>query len=240
MVKKSVLILAVAYMLLASVAIEPEEMGAVASGGDSLAAYINWVKLTLIGRYGMRFRLGWDGYPKTVEGDLSNGIDATDPLETVYQFFEANKDIYKLVDPRRELLPVGFKNGIEPVRTIKLRQVVDGVRVNSRGFVTRFGSDKKLCYVDGQIDPDARQVNTTPAISEERAKEIAVADQRTKRALKPSIAEAELLIGRFDNKMRLVWHLGLTEGVGVGSWYYYIDAHSGKVMQVESAVATDF
>src|SRR3972149_631015 len=71
---------------------------------DSLSAYIENVRLTLIGRYGMRFQLDKNGIPTSIEGELSNGIAAIDPVEMAYQFFELNKDLFSIESPRDELI----------------------------------------------------------------------------------------------------------------------------------------
>jgi len=196
---------------------------------DSLSAYIENVRLTLIGRYGMRFQLDKNGIPISIEGELSKGITAIDPVEMAYQFFELNKDLYRIESPRDELIVKGIIEGGELGTTIKLGQVVGGIRVDSRGFILQYGRAKKLWCVDGQIDPDARQVDATPKITFEQAFQIALADTLD-HGPKPVPLNQELVIMRFKDGLHLVWDFGMN--TGRLPWHYTIDAHTGEILAV--------
>ena len=200
---------------------------------DSLSAYIENVRLTLIGRYGMRFQLDKNGIPTSIEGELSKGITAIDPVEMAYQFLELNKDLYQIESPRDELIVKGVIEGGELGTTIKLGQVVGGIRVDSRGFILQYGRAKKLWCVDGRIDPQARQVNTTPAISEKQAKEIVCAtiqDREPPPTPKDAGSSGPIICRPVQGgQLHLAWIVRLD------TLRYYVDAHNGEIFQKEPA-----
>jgi len=203
---------------------------------DSLSQYKDFIGKTIIGRFGLQYALDKYGIPTSITGDLNRGLTGTDVVEKSYQFFEQNKDIFQIVDPRKEFIIRGVIN--EGWSTVKFYWAINGVKVQYGGYFLHFNKNGSLYTVEGQIDPEARKINTTPAISEEQAKSIALNDPKHKDA-RPEISSIELLIGRIDGELRLFWSIGLINGGGIGSWNYRIDAQTGKVLVCESALLID-
>jgi hypothetical protein len=200
---------------------------------DSLSKYIDLVGKTIVGRFGLRYTLDKYGIPTSITGDLNKGLTGTDVVEKSYQFFELNKDIFQVVDSRKEFIVRGVIN--EGPSTVKFYWAVNGVKVQYGGYFLHFNKNGALYTVEGQIDPEARKINTNPAISEEQAKRIALDDPKHKDA-KPEISSIELLTGRIDGELRLFWSIGIINGGGVGSWNYKVDAQTGKILVCESAI----
>jgi Zn-dependent metalloprotease len=160
-----------------------------------------------------------------------------DRVEDSYRFLETYKDSYGLINPRQELKLKGIigPDKISPITTLIFYQTVNGVKVASE-IRLHFEPNGLLNGTAGQIDTNARKVNTNPAISEEQAKQIAFTDTLNINA-KPEAVEMELLIARFPDGLRLVWSFGVINGGGdIGSWGYLIDAQTGKILAVSSAL----
>jgi len=191
---------------------------------DSAAIRIQNVKALAIGRFGDRIKFDKYGIPIEITGNLSKGLTGTDVVEKAYQFFEINKDIFQIDQPRQELV-IGEVIK-EATSTVKFYWVLNGVKVQYGGYFLQFSRDGSLYNVEGQVDPEARSINTKPSISEEQAKQIAINDSLN--AGKPAeIKEMELLIGRFKGEIKLAWTFYLTNSL---SWHYAIDAHTGEIL----------
>jgi Zn-dependent metalloprotease len=158
-----------------------------------------------------------------------------DRVEDSYRFLEMHKDIFNLVNPRQEL-KLSSNSKDEYGEAVKFDQVVNGVKVASEmRFI--FKPDGILDCVIGQIDTNARKIDTNPTISEEQAKQIAFNDTPNINN-KAEAVRTELIIGRFDGVLRLVWLFGVkSEGAGGSkSLSYIIDAKTGKILEAKSAL----
>lgn len=91
--------------------------------------------------------------------------------------------------------------------------------------------------MNGQIDPDARKVNTTPAIAKEKAVDIVLADSRAKNSTVEHIKESELMITRQKDGCHLAWvvYLLRMDSVVLGD-KYFIDAHTGEFLGIENQI----
>jgi Zn-dependent metalloprotease len=191
-------------------------------------------RVEIIRRFGQNFSMDDNGIPTRLQGHLFVGSNESDPLEIAYQFFEENKDVFQMENPREELLVRSVRSD-DISSTVKFYWAVNGIKVRYGGYFVQIKPNGSIYEVQGQIDPEARKVDTTPSISEERAKEIAINDPLHK-GRKPEVVESELIIANFEGGYRLVWSLGIINGGGVGSWYYTIDAKTGEVLKVAEAL----
>jgi hypothetical protein len=169
------------------------------------------------------------------------GESGGDRVEDSYRFLELNKDSFGLINPRQELK---LKEVIGPDKiikgqTVKLYQVVNGVKVRYGQYFIHFSPDGTMNGINGQIDPEARQIDTNPAISEEQSKQLAIAHPRAKRASVEHITKTELIIGRFNKEMRLAWGVTIfkADSTGLVGDAFYIDAQNGRVLEVQNQIA---
>jgi len=198
---------------------------------DSAALRIQNVKALAIGRFGNRIKFDKYGIPIEITGNLSKGLTGTDVVEKAYQFFELNKDLFQIEKPRQELV---IRQVIrEELSTVKFYWAIDGVKVNYGGYFLQFSRDGSLYNVEGQIDPEARSINTKPSISEEQAKQIAMNDSLNT-GQESTFMDMELVIGKFkDNKFQLAWTFGISNS---RPWIYAIDAHTGEILVRTTAI----
>jgi Zn-dependent metalloprotease len=174
------------------------------------------------------------------ENDLIfyHGVPGGDRVEDSYRFLELNKTRFHLDNPRQELRLRGVNGPAEyadiKTTTVKFDQVVNGIKVASEGFTIQFESSGAYHFCQGQIDTSARNVNTNPAISLDRAKKIAFSDSLNQNT-KAEAKDAELIIARFNSDFYLVWAFGVINNRG-GAWKYLIDAQTGKILIAKSDV----
>ncbi len=201
---------------------------------DSLSKYVDFVRKTIIGRYGLRFELDKSGYPISITGNLSNGLIEKDPVKVVYEFLEKNKDIYKLENPSKELVLNSLINDGVVGSTVKLAWTVNGIKVGGTGFNAQISNRSGMYEIEGRINTAARGINTTPSINEDQAKSIAIQDMENVKVDWPENAQAEikdasLIIGSFKDEHKLVWILGVIKGYQ--GYEYWIDAQTGKIIK---------
>lgn len=177
-----------------------------------------------------------NGIPTDIEGDLSAGLKSADFEDMAFEYFQNHKNMFKIEDARKEFRLAGVSHDkLVGDYLVRLDQIVNGVPVQFGFYRLNFDQNKKLRKVYGQIDPEARKINTAPAMSEDQAKSIALNDPKHKDA-KPEISSIGLMIGRIDGELKLFWSIGLINGGGVGSWNYKVDAQTGKIFTCESAL----
>jgi len=155
-------------------------------------------------------------------------------VQAAFKFLEDNKSHYKISDPRSEFIVRGESDKAN-WHTVKLDQVHNGVKVQNGCFNIIFSYNRPLSFNDvfGDYDPDARTVDTKPAISEEQAKRIALDDPRSKGAKSENIKKAELLIQKFKDSYGLFWNIDISRMDSLFlSLNYLIDAKTGVIEHV--------
>jgi len=159
-----------------------------------------------------------------------------DQLEWVYQFVDQNRDIFQLENPRQELslrYSTTSRNGLV---SFDFDQVVNGIKIRNGFLGMLIIPDSAIIKsMNCKIFPQARSVNTTPNITREQAIDIALSDT-AHTGIPPEIypnranvgPDPQLIIQIRDDIPHLVWPVH----VYVGGPTYYIDAHSGEVLDV--------
>jgi Zn-dependent metalloprotease len=153
-----------------------------------------------------------------------------DRVEDSYRFFEIYKDSYGLINPRQELKLEGEQKD-SLIEAVFFYQVVNGVKVASE-IKAYFKPDGLLDCVLGQIDTNARKVDTNPTISDEQARQIAADDTKKRGTTLEQAKTVELMIGRFDGICRLVWDINVLrlDSILIDS-DYFIDAKTGAILE---------
>jgi Zn-dependent metalloprotease len=202
-----------------------------ASNNDSLEN-IRKAKSIITGRFGLKFELDENGIPTRIEEDLSKGITAVDPIEKGYQFFEINKDLFKINNPRKELI-------VEKASTsyIRFSWAPNGVKVGCPGYKIFFNKDGKPNLIKGEIYIEARNIDTHPKINAEQAKQISLNDSKAYHTTIENVKGVELLIGKFDDVLRLAWAVNVCKLDSViFNSDYYIDAQTGEILDIKTRI----
>jgi hypothetical protein len=171
---------------------------------------------------------------------INTGLTATDPVESAYQFFELQKDLFQIMDPRKGLVV----NRIERINggsgIIHFDQLIANVRVYMGGCYIQYDSSSagvqlSRFYCDNQINgllPDAHNIDPIPAVDSLEAACIAQADYAHGGG-QNYISYLGLWIGNDyffgirpfpEKRIHLFWHLIIL------SDEYFIDAHNGEIL----------
>ncbi|NLI15393.1 MAG: hypothetical protein GX409_03805 [candidate division Zixibacteria bacterium] len=208
---------------------------------DSVSKRIDYIRKTIIGRYGLRFELDKNGIPISITGDLYKGAKSSDPIEQAYQFFDFNRDIFPIKDAKTELRVMQHIGGDESFGpTVKLAWSVNGIIVDGSEIILNYSRDNKLYSYYGRFFPEALAINTDPVISQNEAEQTALRDSivtatQDLNDTAASIHLATLIIARFDGKMILTWYVSVIKGVG-NSWGFWIDAQTGRILKSGSLI----
>jgi Zn-dependent metalloprotease len=190
-------------------------------------------------RFNARFSLNENGIPVSIEGDLSRGITATDPIDKAYQFFELNKDIFSMENPRQELIlrDVSIpKRG--SITYIKFDQFVESVKVLYNAYTVEIDVNGTIIYAGGIYNPALREIDAVPVISKEQSIKIVIAQAKCQHEpwLDKIEEETRLLIANLDGNYRLVWRAVFICRNLCGSQYAYIDAKTGEILKQGSDI----
>lgn len=174
-----------------------------------------------------------NGIPNEIEGDLSAGLKSKDMTDASFEYFQNHKNMFKIEDAHKEFRIAGVSHDkLVGDYLVRLDQIVNGVPVQFGFYRLNFDQNKKLRKVYGQIDPEARKINTTPNINEEQALAIARKDTLNKDP-EAKLIEQDFYIGRFEGELRLLRKLSIMDGVSGKPWRIIIDAHTGKVLEAQ-------
>jgi hypothetical protein len=177
---------------------------------------------------------------------ISSSSDSTKPTAVVdssnvnraYMFLEGIKNHYRINNPRTEFVVSRIIND-NGIRSVILDQVSNGVKVRYGYFSINLTRNDSLTFNDiaGFYEPDARTIDTHPTISLDQAKQIALNDSRAYHTAIENIKSAELIIGRFEDTLRLAWAINVykLDSVIFNS-DYYIDAQTGKKLGMETRI----
>jgi Zn-dependent metalloprotease len=168
--------------------------------------------------------------------ELNKDLTATDPRKRAFQFLEMNKDILRIENPREQFEISQHDPECNDEDCVTLEQVEKGVMVFGGHVEFRFIRDSSgVMEIEGfrsHICPDTRGINTFPAISEERVRQIALGDSICK-GFSPSLNPAPFLcIKEYNQVFRLVWLVNI-KNINICESKVYdftIDANDGKVL----------
>jgi Zn-dependent metalloprotease len=173
-------------------------------------------------------RYAENGTVKTINGKLDKGLAAIEPLAKCYEFFELHKHLYGLDNPREEL--VFYSIGMDSL-SFKFRQFYNGIQIGFHRIIVSFDKDHSIIGVSGSFVNQIKSLNSTPAISEEEAIQIATNDYMAqKHKAEPKSGKTELkYLKDDDGSYYLAWE------IYIGYRGYRIDAMTGNIKKSYSS-----
>jgi bacillolysin len=177
------------------------------------------------------------GIPNFIEGNLNPSGIKGNKEEQSLRFFEENKGIFGMQDPRNELKVIVTKKDNLGNTHIKLSQYYHGIRVYGSEFVSHFDKNDELRIINGEYLP---KINTpySPAISKNQAETIAIADFSLNTNF-PVITGTELVIYKVKDIPVLTWLVKVTTKNPNGRWEYFINALDGSVIYKANRIIND-
>lgn len=170
------------------------------------------------------------GIPDDIMGDLTPKGIKGDEKEITYKFFEDNRDLFKMVDPRKEL-KINRINKYQAGDThIRMDQFYKGLKVFGHQLITHFNSAGKLKSITGTFLSEIN-VPTTPQIDSAKAVGIALSDILSKyKSAKPELFGIELIIYPFQDTIYLAWLIKIYIENPPGDWEYFLNAIDGTLI----------
>jgi len=168
-----------------------------------------------------------------------------DPVDAALGFLEANRDVFKLENPRAELALDSETTTPPGKHHLEFRQVYDGFTVWGHRLVVHFDETGSIYAVNGRYSPTPSGLDTGKHRIDGR-KAIAAARKdlsdagvaRDSREVLESVygdrsePSAELVIRVDDEsgRSRLCWFVTVRPNVR-DDWYYIIDAETGDILE---------
>ena len=170
------------------------------------------------------------GIPTFIKGDLTpKGIQG-DEKEKTYKFFEENRELFKMVDPRNELQIARIAKDELGMTHVRLNQLYKGIKVYGSELITHFTSSGKLKSINGRFLSGINAPNT-PRIGKAEAKGIALSDILSNfKIAKPEVSGTQLIIYPIRDVTYLAWLVKISFDNPPGRWEYFINAFDGTVI----------
>jgi hypothetical protein len=154
-------------------------------------------------------------------------------INNIYVFFEQNRDLFGLSNPRLELPLSLIHFSPNGHGVIDSKQIANGLNIIYSGFHAEMGADNRFIFsMECNIYPNAQSLNTAPSIDSLEAFRIALNDT-INGGYEAYARRAELKIGYFNNALHLVWDFFV--GKASGSKEYFVDAHNGEIVRISRA-----
>jgi len=184
------------------------------------------------------------GVPEDLWGDLSKNQSQSDPVEATFEFYEQNKGLYGINNPREEFKVEGVSRH-ELGATVKLKQLYKGVQVYQSSVAIQFSRSGKLNGINGGFAQIA-DLSSTPAIDSAAAVEIVRKDLNLPKNYRSKILEwsgkagrslaAWIFVTSIESRYRLVWIVGAYVDSPQAHWEYIIDAHTGIIFKKKDTI----
>lgn len=179
------------------------------------------------------------GGPENLWGDLSKNQTKSEPLEATYEFFEQNKDLYGITNPREEL-----KLRYPADKMVDFKQLYDGVEIYKSSIRAYFSPEGKLRGIMGGFVPNI-DISTIPSVDSVSAIRIVKRDLKLPEDYEdkfwPEIEKlrgrsvkrpppAKLAIYSDKGEHHLAWVVRLYVNETDNDWEYFVDAHTGAIL----------
>jgi len=176
---------------------------------------------------------------------MSKAAPGADPVDAALGFIEANRDVFRLENPREELILYSETTTPPGKRHLEFRQVYEGFTVWGHRLVVHFDETGSIYAVNGRYSPTPAGLDTGKSRINERE---AIAGARKdlsdagvandpEEMLKSvygdrSEPSAELVVRVDDGggRPRLCWFVTIRPNVR-DDWYYFIDAETGGILE---------
>jgi len=180
------------------------------------------------------------GIPTLIAGtSLNPTITTYESLEEIgYAFFEENKDLFKMNNPRNELQIKSVSDDTKyGITHIKYQQNYNRIPVQGGVLIVHIRTtDNQILSVNGNYKPSIN-VSTTPTLSAKQSEKITKEDMELN--IGPAdVHETDLIIFEKDSNFYLAWALSLISSDYTQPWEYIIDAHSGEIIKKSSSIRT--
>jgi len=188
-------------------------------------------RLNLLRQADPAIKIQWDkktGIPTSLTGKLSERMDAGG-REIAMRFFKDNQALFSITDADKELAVIKTKTDSRGWLHVKLQQTYNSIKVENHTILVHINDNKEIRSVSGYYLPGIASLGTSPAVDSSQAINAARRDLNPRKQLTKAPA-AELVVYKLGDKTYLAWKIQLNSEDPLGVFIYYVDAHSGKVI----------
>ncbi len=168
------------------------------------------------------------GIPTVVAGDLRDKVVKGSELNAVHEFFEINKNIYKIQSPVDELSLRKVKIDDLGMTHLRLQQKYKGLNVIGGEITAHFRGDGMFTSVNGHYNP-IKEMSTVAQILSSDALVRAEDDLRIDFG-EGTPTKPELVIFPWQKETYLCWRFFIISDTPMGRWEYFIDANTGDII----------
>lgn len=167
------------------------------------------------------------GAPAFLTGSI-NPPAGTGPADSAIRFFEENKSVYRMTDPRAELSPGRQETDSLGITHVHLAQEYQGVPVFGADLAVHFSAKGKITAVNGKYIPGIN-VSVKADVSADEA--VAAAQAALGSPVASSKFEPPQLVVLVPTGKQaiLAWKITLACDSPPTRMVYFVDAHSGRV-----------
>lgn len=169
------------------------------------------------------------GVPIILTGNIESPM-AEKSLAAAISFFEANKDLYQMIDPAGELILNRQDQDELGMSHLRISQVHQGIPVYGSELIVHFSAEGNIVTVNGNYHPGV-DVAVEPEISAETALMTAQADMGS--GAVPATSEPPQLViyPQKGRKEILAWKTAVLSEEPFQIMLYFVDAHTGTVAE---------
>jgi bacillolysin len=167
------------------------------------------------------------GVPSRIRGILSAKTTAAGDL-VAREFFRSNASLFRMKNADQELRVLTVKKAVGNWEHVRLQQHYGTFPVEGGVMALHIDQDRVVREVQGAYLPIAR-LDTTIQVLRAQAEQTVLAQTKSRGQLrKPTSSQA--VIYRLDSTNHVVWKVQLFSASPLGDFVYYVDAHSGQVV----------
>ncbi|SHH29216.1 M4 family metallopeptidase [Tepidibacter thalassicus] len=175
-----------------------------------------------------------------LKGKLSSKLEKD--MDGVIKFFEENKDIFKINNPKEEFELISKKTDNLGYTHIKLQQMYRGTPLYGRQYIVHFDDNGNIYVVNGLIDNEVykkfpKKADRSANIGRKSAIEIAKNEVKAKKIM--GEPEVKYCFYELNNEYIPVYEvsLGVLEPE-MADWHIFIHAKTGEVVNKNNRLAT--
>jgi Zn-dependent metalloprotease len=161
--------------------------------------------------------------------DFQDAKMRSDFEKMAFMFLERYKKVFKLVNPRTELVVVKEKTDTLDTAHVFLQQVAGGIPVWGKTIVVHFNKENAIYLVQGDYVPSLTGVNTVPKIREIAASESAL-DAAPAAQSRWTVEDRSLVVFITSSQTpRLAYGITLAQGI-LKRELYFVDAENSEIL----------
>jgi bacillolysin len=185
-------------------------------------------------------------------GKAAKASSVTSTAEAALAFIDANRELFRLDNPRQELKIVAAWSDELGKQHVKMAQWYNGIPVWGHDLVAHLESNGELYALNARYSPTPNEIDlAAPSIDASQAIRIAEGNLATRVTIEKIEGMAKQILAyegpratryiwvdQETQKAHLIWHVQIRPNLQ-DNWYYFVDANSGQILERYNATNFD-